>query len=380
MLNSTCASSDATHKTRETEMLVLLTRILLWASMGLLLWYILVRIIPPKYLTWFGGFILIALLALSFIEADNDTVRIIWQILSFPLRPLGLSLLLLGGAISEGAKRVKGTPVVIAFTILFFCSIPIFAQQLVSDAEQRVRTVYEQRAELCGDVCRNGEIPNQGDLGQAAGIVVLGDSADIDQAINVSDTPGNVSINTALAPRLIYAAGLYREAVARGANPTVFVTAGDGDDEEQDQVVRDILSANRVPVEVIQTEDTDLDVYTTGTRIERFLQERQIIGARDTRGTDGPRVVLVAPAIVMSRAALTFERLGLQVIAKPTDFYTPRFGGGGDLLDRLPDILPSADALQLTTNYWNELLASLYYFLRGWLPDFNFGWNSNIEI
>ena len=82
----------------------------------------------------------------------------------------------------------------------------------------------------------------------------------------------------------------------------------------------------------------------------------------------------------MSRAALTFERRDLQVIAKPTDFYTAPMMGDGSLLRRLPDILPSVDALQLTTRYWNELLTSLYYFLRGWLPNFNFGWDSSIEI
>ena len=82
----------------------------------------------------------------------------------------------------------------------------------------------------------------------------------------------------------------------------------------------------------------------------------------------------------MSRAALSFERMNLQVIAKPTDFYTARFDTDGSLLRRLPDILPSVDALQITTRYWNELLTSFYYFLRGWLPNFNFGWDSSIEI
>ncbi|MEO0887916.1 MAG: hypothetical protein AAFY54_18590, partial [Cyanobacteria bacterium J06648_10] len=59
---------------------------------------------------------------------------------------------------------------------------------------------------------------------------------------------------------------------------------------------------------------------------------------------------------------------------------TARFDPDRGLLGRLPDILPSVDALQITTRYWNELLTSLYYFLRGWLPDFNFGWDPSIEI
>ena len=74
----------------------------------------------------------------------------------------------------------------------------------------------------------------------------------------------------------------------------------------------------------------------------------------------------------MSRAALAFEKMNLQVVAKPTDFYTARFSTEGSLLGRLPDLLPSVDALQITTRYWNELLTSMYYFLRGWLPNFNY--------
>ena len=156
-------------------MLVLLTRVLLWASVGLLIWYILTRVIPKKYLTWFGGVILLLLLLAAFVEPDDGTVSVIWRILSFPLTPLGAAIVLLGSAVSEGVKKPKGNPVAIALAILLISSIPISAQWLVSDAERSVRTAYQDRAELCGDVCPVG-IPGQGNLGDAAAIVVLGDS------------------------------------------------------------------------------------------------------------------------------------------------------------------------------------------------------------
>lgn len=366
-------------------MLVLLTRVLLWASVGVLIWYILARIIPKKYLTWFGGVILILLLVISFIEPDDSTVQMVWQLLSFPLTPLGASIVFLAYALSEGINKIKGPATAIALGILLISSIPISAQWLVSDAEQSVRTAYTQRAELCGEVCRNGEIPSQGNLAEAAAITVLGDSRDIDKALDVSISPSDVSTNTALAPRLIYAASLYREARLQGAAPIVFVTAGAGNaDSPQRAVIRQILTENGVFNEDIQIETSGLDVRATGIRLEKLLQDRQLIPARNTRKsqgtTDNRRVVIVAPAMLMSRAALTFEKMDLEVIAKPTDFYTARFDSGGSLLKRLPEALPSVDALQLTTNYWNELLTSLYYFLRGWLPNFNFGWDSSIEI
>jgi len=88
-------------------MLVLLTRVLLWASVGLLIWYVLTRIIDIKYLTWFGGVILILLLVASFIEPDDGTISDIWRILSFPLMPLGAAIVFLGVALSAKAPRAS---------------------------------------------------------------------------------------------------------------------------------------------------------------------------------------------------------------------------------------------------------------------------------
>jgi len=365
--------------------LVLLTRILLWASVGLLIWYLLTKVIDPKYLTWFGGVILVLLLVASFAAPDDNTIQVIWRILSFPLTPLGAAILLLGVSLSDGVKKVKGNPAAIALAILLFSSIPLSSQWLVSEAEQSVRTAYRQRAAVCDEVCRDTAIAEQGDLGEAAAIVVMGDRTEL----AVPDTSiDDASINAVLAPRLIYAANLYRQARNRNAAPTLFVTAGIGGNNEtannQRQLIRNILVNSGVFVDDIQVETTDYNIRETAERVENFLQNNRIIAARNTRRSEGtindPRIVIVAPAIVMSRAALTFEKMDLEVVAKPTDFKTADFTTSGDVLEKLPEILPSVEALELTTRYWNELLNSLYYFLRGWLPDFNFGWDSSIEI
>ncbi len=369
-------------------MLVLLTRILLWASVGLLIWYALARIIPRKYLTWFGGVILLLLLALSFLKPDDGTVQVIWRIVSFPLTPLGASLVLMGSALSEGTKKARGLPVAIALGILLFSSIPIFAQLLVRDAEQSVRLAYEERARVCGEVCPV-DIPLQGNLGEAAAIVVLGDSSDLN-TLDAARSTSDASVNATLTPQLIYAADLYGRARDRGATPFVFVTADtDRDDtttSNAETVIRNVLTRSGVFGEDIITTNTGLNVHEAARRVEGLLEDRGLIvegqaARREANTNDDPRVVLIAPAIVMSRAALSFEKIELEVIAKPTDFYVSAIGtGSNDLLDQLPAILPNVDALQLTTRYWNEVLTSLYYFLRGWLPDFNFGWDPNIEL
>lgn len=373
-------------------LVVLLTRILLWASVGLLIWYVLTKIIEPKYLTWLGGVILVLLLVASFAAPDDGTISIIWQIISFPLTPLGAAIVFLGASLSEGFDKINARFAAIALGILIFFSIPLSAQWLINDAERSVRTAYENRAEVCGEVCPAGTIPEQGNLGNAAAIVVLGESQEIDRALAVSNTqnPNEVSINTSLSPRLIYAANLYQQARASGARPYVVVTAGvrerEGEPEsEQLTLIRGILANNGVNTADIRVERTGFNVRETGEEVEDLLVEANIIAPADQRTEQGstdddPRVVIVAPALTMSRAALAFEKMNLEVIAKPTDFYSARFGSDESLLRRLPDLLPSVDALQATTRYWNELLTSLYYFLRGWLPNFNFGWASTIEV
>jgi uncharacterized SAM-binding protein YcdF (DUF218 family) len=82
---------------------------------------------------------------------------------------------------------------------------------------------------------------------------------------------------------------------------------------------------------------------------------------------------------MMRRAALTFERLGMQVVAWPTDLYGEAGPDAADRLARLADLVPTVGALQLTTRYWNELLISFYYFLRNWLPSFNVQWSEVVE-
>ena len=368
------------QRIRETDMLVLLTRVLLWASIGLLLWYILARIIDRKYLSWFGGVILILLLVVSYLESDNDTVRLLWQVLSFPLSPLGLSLVLIGGALSDGIKKVRGMPIAIAFGILLISSVPLFAQSLVTDAEQKVNQAFAQQSAFCEDVCQVDEVPGA-NLASAGAIAVFGDSRDADVPINGVRSSNEIAVNTVLAPRLIYAADLYRQARDGGADPLVIVTAGQGkDDSPQRATILNILERSGIPNSRIRIQDTGLNIHSTAESVDKTLRDLNILPAPDKRDNNEPRVVVVAPAILMPRAALTFERMKLDVIARPTDFYSARFNSGGGTLDKVPDLLPSVGALQLTTQYWNELLNSMYYFLRGWLPDFNFGWNSSIEI
>ncbi|NEQ31449.1 MAG: YdcF family protein [Leptolyngbya sp. SIO4C5] len=367
-------------------LLVLLTRILLWAAVGLIIWYVLLKFIPRNYLTWFGGLIFLALLVLSFVETDDPTVAIIWNIISFPLKPLGAAITLMAVALSQGVKKVSGNQVALALTILLIASMPLVARFLVGQAEQSVQEAFQDRRTLCEDICP-ADIPEVADLNDVIAIVVLGDSADtVNQA---GDFPSQLDnerpFNVGLVPRLIYGTELYRDLRNRGVLPFFIVTAGsrsgNGDERaEKDQAIRQLLTNNGVPPDLIRIENSGSNVRASAEDVREFLRERELFDATDNPRPQDNRVIVIAPALTMRRVGLTFENIGLQVVARPTDFYISEEGRSGDLAARLQDIIPSVEALRLTTLYWEEFLSSIYYFLRDWLPPFDVSWGELVEV
>ncbi|NJR38518.1 MAG: hypothetical protein HC781_06320 [Leptolyngbyaceae cyanobacterium CSU_1_4] len=88
-------------------MFELITQIIILAAIYFLVRFVLLSFIERKYLTWLGGIVLVLLMVLAFLEPTNRTVGLLWGILSFPLRPLGLVLILLGYAVRKGYKQVR---------------------------------------------------------------------------------------------------------------------------------------------------------------------------------------------------------------------------------------------------------------------------------
>ncbi|MGD1906728.1 MAG: YdcF family protein [Leptolyngbyaceae cyanobacterium] len=365
-------------------LLVLLTRILVWAAVGLIIWYLLLKIIPRKFLTWFGGAIILALIVLSFLDPNDQTIGTIWRIISLPLNPLGASVLLLIFSLTDGLKKVKGRQVAIALAILLVSSVPMLARGLVGQAENAVQQAYDAQKEICEDVCPT-DIPTSVPLNRVVTMVVMGDNID---ATSLNEFSSQVSTGSSLTPslesRLLSAAVLYQDLRQNGSDPFVLSTSGPlfGGAEaqaENEQILRNALTRNGIPASAIVIRNSGMDVNRTIRDVDGFLEERQLRTPGGTPRRDVNRVAIVAPALTMRRTALAFEERQLDVMAWPTDLY----GGsvsGGDTLAQLSDLVPSVDALRLTTRYWEELLTSVYYFLRGWLPGFNVRWNQVVEV
>ncbi|MGF1512631.1 MAG: YdcF family protein [Elainellaceae cyanobacterium] len=331
----------------------LLTRILLLAIVAWLFWYVVRVRISDSFLVVLGGVALVALAIVAFQNPNDQLVGPIWNVLSFPFKPLGLSILLLAIALRKGLKAMDSNLVAWALAVLWIFSTPLVAYWLVG----RTQETAEQLAAL-NDQGRAAEV-----------IVVLGDG------LNPSDPAyrGGTQLNNpdngfgnSFVSRLQYAAQLYQEQLFLGVAPLVIVSPGpqitDDSDEVEENVIR-ILAAFGVPPEQVVVDENGVDMRTSSDEVALILSRR------DFEET-GYSVLLVAPANKVRRARSTFaDSLGVlrsNVIPAPTDFYGFQTENE-DLLMRLGDLLPTAEALNLSSDIIEEYLATLYYFLRGWL-------------
>ena len=381
---------------RSSMVLNLLTRILVWAAFGLLIWYFINKIIPKNFLTVFGGAIILALIFLSFAFTGDPTISAIRRIISFPLSPLGATITILlfsfrDVSFENGFKKINGQWVAIAFVILVVSSLPLVARVLVNQAEQSVQRAYAEQQGICQDVCP-ADIPEAAPLGQIVGLVVLGDNmdavrtpAELSSRIENTVTPSPAaSLSPILLSRLDSASRLYGRVQQAGGAPFVMVTAGPvvGNSErrtQKEQVLRQVLINNGVPDAAISVNRNGLNAREAMKDAQDLLEERGQLDGDGTSQLNSNRVAIVAPALTMRRAALTFEEGDLQVVAWPTNFYGSEFSTD-DTLALLSDLVPNVEALRLTTAYVEETTALIGYFLRGWLPEIDSQWSEIVEL
>jgi len=117
-------------------MFLLLSRVLLWLLVGTIVYSLFQRFYPSGS---FAGRLVVVIfllvLALSFINPNEPAVASLWRVVSFPLKPLGASMLMLmfaaqrinKGGISEPGGYLLGW----ALTILLLASTPAVAYFLV---------------------------------------------------------------------------------------------------------------------------------------------------------------------------------------------------------------------------------------------------------
>lgn len=158
-----------------------------------------------------------------------------------------------------------------------------------------------------------------------------------------ADQPGSLTFQ-----RLRYGAFLHGE-----TGLPLLVSGGkvDGEPRAEAELMRDALQdVLDVPVRWIEPHSR--------TTHENALHTAQLLGSEGIR-----RVVLVTHALHMPRAAMLFERQGMEVLPAPTAFWTaPRDHALGRWL-------PEAEALLLSTRILHEQLGLLWYRLREEFPE-----------
>ena len=393
-----------------TDVFVLLTQVLLWVVVGLFTWYVLLRALPKAFL---GGLVILLLLgvsALTFYRGApvDGLFGDIWQIIAVPFSPFGLILIFLLIVLTEifrgGVSKTGLILLRIAIPVLLILSIPAVSYFLAQRSEaQALQITRAAPAEALGGGRRTIVVLSQGTTrlqlrprtqpappprpNQNAQAPLIQPPEPLTENADNILTQQPIQL-TEEGDRLIYAARLYQEEVARGTNPLVVVSAGsregrdrkEGDTRENTAESRDVvtfLQTQGVPAGNILEDGNSPTVHDSAVNVRALLRARQI--------SFGNQLFLVTSAIEMSRAALTFNRefnnqgseTIVTIIARPTDFHTlPQRESlrqrtqGRDLIERgfrLGDLLPNTQAFALSSRVINEYITSIYYFLRGWI-------------
>jgi uncharacterized SAM-binding protein YcdF (DUF218 family) len=377
-----------------TDVFLLLTQILLWILVGFIIWYFLQNILKKEFLGLLVLLLFLAVIALSFfqggISEPTSVLAIVWRLISFPLTPFGLGMILLTVILLGGVKTAWANRLIRAGLILLaIASVPLVSYWLAQELEMEAIEFIAPLRVL--------------DPGARPVIVLLGQNTTRLQLMPRRDAPpveppkverpitpfqfellSQLPIQlTEAGDRIVYAAQLYREEASRGTPPLIVVSAGsridrikkEGENREEITEAQDIQTMLtrifNIPENDILLDHNNGNIHSSAEEVKKLLEARQI--------NYGQQIILVGSALNMNRAVLTFQRVFDEscVAARPTDFFTvptpdslKQVASGRDLVERdvlITDVLPTVDAFWLSSKAFQEYLNALYYFLRGWI-------------
>lgn len=326
-----------------------ITTILLWVLIIYVLWYVLTKLVTRKALSQLGMVLLLVIIIVAFFNPTNTFSSTWWSLLSLPLKPLGLGIVLLAFALREGAKKVRGNLVVIAFFVLLIGSTPLFASSL-------------------GQWTASGAIPNPVATEERlppSTIVVLARGATKIGLIPVREVQ-----LTERGDRLLSAAQAYNQEVALGRQPFVIISSGrrPGIPLEQPNAIeandlRVIMNRSfNIPLSQLLPETTGVDVRTSAEAVLKILQEKNL---------QNQPIILVASGLEMKRAIGTFSDLKIRAFPRPTDFTTGNVKPVNINNIVVEDLVPNVDSLVLSSRIVDEYFVRIYYYLRGWQGNIN---------
>lgn len=382
-----------------TDVFLLLTQVLLWIVVGIFVWFVLLRALPRQFLGLLVLLLILLVLAYSYVggpPSDRGVLESLWRVISWPFSLQGALLTLLLVLSQKPKWLTKGikTGIKIFIGLVIVASVPLISNLVVQNWEADALTRVQPAPALT--------VP-----GSRRVIVLMGQGTTRPQVRppvepRPTDEKGNGPKITEEAfqvlnqlpiqltdqgDRLIYAASLYNEQLRQGNAPLLIVTGNrrpdrrrkDGETSEdvsEARFVRDFLTQSLgVNAGDVVLENQGIDVHDSAERVQKLVKDQQI--------NIGNQLMVVTSAVNMNRTALTFAKVfeGATIIARPTNFQAlppsgslSRLVKGRDLVERelqIPtDLLPNIQSLRVSSQVWDEFLASTFYFLRGWISPF----------
>jgi uncharacterized SAM-binding protein YcdF (DUF218 family) len=257
------------------------------------------------------------------------------KLLPLFLYPLGLSCLLLLLALILSWKKPKLVPFPMALALILLL---VASNSAVSEA-------------LMGSL--EGRIPPLKEAPTADAIVILGG------ATKSAIKPRTMVDVNEHGDRLFYGAQLYKEEKA----PLIILAGGRfdwyGKSNPESTDMAELLQILGVPPSAMIEDPLSLNTYQNALNVQKILEHKGI-----------NRILLVTSAFHMYRALLIFQKLGIEAIAAPTDFFVvqpdttivkPTIEGF------ILDLLPDAHRLSMTTLAIKEYIGIEIYRLKGWL-------------
>ena len=89
-------------------MFEIVTRLVILVLLAYLIWYVLVQLVPQVNVKWLLPILLFVLIILGIVFPNDQSISTIWSVISFPLKPIGLSVVLL--IISTTKAQEKNVP------------------------------------------------------------------------------------------------------------------------------------------------------------------------------------------------------------------------------------------------------------------------------
>jgi uncharacterized SAM-binding protein YcdF (DUF218 family) len=383
-----------------TDIFLLLTQVFLWLIVGLVIWFFLQRVLSKQFLGILVLLLFLFVILTAFyqggINQPGSVLEILWQVISYPLTPFGLGFILLLLLLTGFVKLGKWAKYIIQgiLILLLLGSIPFIAYFLAQELEMEaielinplppIDTGARQVIVLLGRNTTRFQLKPRREAAPVA-------NSDTTNASRVAITETQYQVlsqlpiqMTAHGNRIVYAAKLYQESTGR--NPLIIISAGrrydrkkhEGETWEEISEAQDIQTMLTqtfgVPANAMIQDREEYNIRSSAINVQKLLRDQGI--------NYGRQLILVASALNMNRAALTFEEVFNQdcIVVRPTDFLTvpspDRLRGilqGRDLVERdlqVRDILPSVEAFYISSQAYQEYLNSFYYFLRRWIRPF----------